>query len=131
MVVYPSAPMRGDRDPLQRYPIRREPPRRRRVRVTPGRLVVALAIVGSLALLLYGLFRRDRAQIPILAGGLIILGLTLVGAGFWSALTAYRDARQGRSGSAFVGALIGGLCVLAGSGALASAIVLALIWESA
>ncbi len=123
--------MRADRDPLQRYPIRREPSRRRPSPVTPGRLVVGLAIVGSLGILLYGLVRRDSAQIPILAAGLIILGLTLVGAGFWSALAAYRDARLGRSGSAFAGALIGGLCVLAGSGALASAIVLALIWESA
>jgi len=123
--------MRDDRDPLQRYTIRRDVPSQRRALVTPGRVVVALPIVGSLGILLYGLVRRDSAQIPILAAGLIILGLTLVGAGFWSALAAYRDARLGRSGSAFAGALIGGLCVLAGSGALASAIVLALVWESA
>ena len=123
--------MRGPPDPLQRYPIRREAPRRRRLRLTPVVAVVALAMVGSMGLLLYGLVRRDSAQIPILASGLVILGLAFLGAGSWAAMAAYRDARHGRSGWAFVGAIFGGLCVLAGSGALASAVVLSLIWESA
>jgi hypothetical protein len=135
--------MSDDLGPLQRYPTRRDrpPPRRelpraaglraRALRLTPGRALVVVAVVGAFAFIGYGLVRRDSAQIPILAAGLIILGLTLVGAGFWSALTAYRDARAGRSGAAFVGALIGGLCVFAGTGALASALVLSLIWRSA
>jgi len=93
--------------------------------------MVVVAVVASFVLIGYGLIRRDSAQIPILAAGLIILGLTLVGAGFWSALAAYRDARDGRAAPAFVGALIGGLCVLAGTGALATALVLSLIWRSA
>src|SRR3990172_11998674 len=124
----PSAPMRADRDPSQRYPIRRDVPRQRRLRMTPGRLAVALAMVGSLGLLFYGLVRRDSAQIPILASGLIILGLALLGAGLWSALAAYRDARHGRSGWAFVGALFGGLCGLGGSGGRASAPPLPLLF---
>ena len=123
--------MRGDRDPLQRYPIRHEVRRQRRLRLTPGALVVGLAIVGSLGLLLYGLVRRDSAQIPILASGLVVIGLTFLGTGFWAALAAYRDARRGRSGWAFAGAFFGGVCVLAGGVAMASAVVLSLIWESA
>jgi hypothetical protein len=123
--------MREDRGPLQRYPIRREIPRRRTVRLTPGRLAVIVAVVGSLGLIGYGLIRRDSSQIPILAAGLIVLALTLVGAGFWSALGAYREARRERFGWAFAGALIGGLFVLAGTIALASAIVLSLIWRNA
>jgi hypothetical protein len=116
---------------LQRYPMNAPPSRSRGGLVTPMRVVAALAIVGSMALLLYGLVRRDRSQIPVLAAGLVILGLTLLGAGFSAALASYRDARVGRSGPAFVGALFGGLCVLAGSGALTAAVVLALIWSSA
>jgi hypothetical protein len=92
---------------------------------------VLAAIVGSMAFVGYGLIRRDRAQIPLLAAGLVILGLTLVGAGFWAARAAYLDARRGHTGAAFIGALFGGMCVLAGSGSLATAIVLALIWEAA
>jgi hypothetical protein len=99
--------------------------------LTPARVLVLVAIVGSMGLVAYGLVRRDRAQIPLLAAGMIILGLTLVGAGFWAARAAYRDARRGHTGSAFIGALFGGLCVIAGSGSLAGAIVLALIWETA
>ena len=123
--------MSGDGGPLQRYPIRRQPPHRRGGFVTPGRAVVALALVGSLALLLYGLIRRDRAQIPILSAGLVVLGLTLLATGFWIGFGAFRSARDGHSGPALAGALWGGFCVLAGSGALSAAIVLALIWESA
>ena len=127
--------MREDQGPLQRYPIRREAtreiPRRRTVALTPVRVLVIVAVVVSLALIAYGFVRRDSSQIPILAAGLIILALTLVGAGFWSAVGAYREARVGRFGRAFAGALIGGLCVLAGTGALASAIVLGLIWRNA
>jgi hypothetical protein len=103
----------------------------RRLRLTPGRLLVLAAIVGSIGLVGYGLVRRDRTQIPLLAAGMIILGITLVGAGFWAARAAWLDARRGQTGSAFIGALFGGLCVLAGSGSLATAIVLALIWETA
>ena len=99
--------------------------------MTPVRVVAALAVAGSLGLLLWGLVRRDRAQIPILSAGLVILGLTLLATGFWTAIGAYRNARDGRSGAAFVGALFGGGCVLAGSVALTSAVVLALLWESA
>jgi hypothetical protein len=127
--------MREDPGPLQRYPIRREirreVPSRRAVRLTPVRVLVIVAVVAAFALIGYGLVRRDSSQIPILAAGLIILALTLVGAGFWSAIGAYREARSGRFGWAFAGALIGGLCVLAGTVALASAIVLSLIWRNA
>jgi hypothetical protein len=127
--------MREDPGPLQRYPIRREvgreTPGRSAARITPVRALVIVAVVASLALIGYGLVRRDSSQIPILAAGLIILALTLVGAGFWSAVGAYREARIGRFGWAFAGALIGGLFVLAGTIALASAIVLSLIWRNA
>ncbi len=90
-----------------------------------------MALLGGSALVGYGLIRRDATQIPILAAGLIVVGLTLVGAGFWSAYAAYRSARVGRSGAAFGGALLGGISVLAGSAALASALDLSLIWRSA
>ena len=127
--------MREDPGPLQRYPIRREVerevPSRRAARLTPARALVIVAVIASLGLIGYGLVRRDSSQIPILAAGLIILALTLVGAGFWSAVGAYREARIGRFGWAFAGALIGGLFVLAGTIALASAIVLSLIWRNA
>jgi hypothetical protein len=127
--------MRDDPGPLQRYPIRREArreaPPRRTVRLTPVRVLVIVAVVASFGLIAYGFVRRDSSQIPILAAGLIILALTLVGAGFWSAFGAYREARRGRFGWAFAGALVGGLCVLAGTVALASAIVLSLIWRNA
>lgn len=115
---------------MHRYPIGPEPPRRRGL-ITPGRVVVVLAIGASVVLVLYGLVRRDQAQIPILSAGLLVLGLTLLATGLWSAGAAYRDARAGRGGPAFGGSLFGGLCVLAGSGALALAVILALVWESA
>ena len=127
--------MREDPGPLERYPVRGEirgdVPSRPTVPLTPVRVLVIVAVLISLGLIAYGFVRRDSSQIPILAAGLIILALTLVGAGFWSAVAAYREARSGRFGRAFAGALIGGLCVLAGTAALASAIVLSLIWRNA
>ena len=118
-------------DPLRRSPTRRGVAPRHGPRLTPGKAVVALAVIGAVGFIGYGLIRRDSAQIPILAAGLIVLGLTLVGSGFWSAFAAFRDARSGRTGRAFATALVGGFFVLAGTAALASAIVLSLIWRSA
>lgn len=123
--------MRPEPGPLRRYAVRRETPRRSTRLLTPLRLAFLLSVIVAGALVLLGLVRRDASQIPILAAGLIVGALAFLGAGAWSAVGAVRAARAGLSGQAFAGALLGGLFVLGGAVALASAIVLSLVWESA
>lgn len=122
--------MTDDLGPRRPGALRREPQGRRSGLVTPSRLAVALALVGSVALIGYGFVRRDQTQVPILASGMIVLGLTLLAVGFWAAIASFRNARSGRAGRAFVGALVGGILVLAAAVALAGAVVLSLVWKS-
>ena len=101
-------------------------------RVTPFRVAIAIALVGSIALMAYGLFvDRSGSQIPILVSGLAVFGLTLLVLAIAGAATSVRAAREGRGGRSFARALLGGFCALGAAGSLAAAVVLALLWRSA
>ena len=44
-------------------------------RISPGVVILAIALVGSFAYLLYAITVRDPSQIPLLASGAVVLGL--------------------------------------------------------
>jgi hypothetical protein len=96
--------------------------------VTPVRVVVAVALAGSLGAILYGArIARDDTQLPILVAGMVALGLTclfLAGAGMVMLL---RAGRAGDTRGAFFAALLGGVSALFAAGALAGAVILALV----
>jgi hypothetical protein len=99
--------------------------------VTPFRVVVVLAMGGSLVLIGYGLVNRTASQIPILAAGLAVLGLTFGALAVACVVTIVQAGRDGRSARAFWAALGGGAAVVAAAGCLAAAVVLAMVWGSA
>lgn len=110
-------------------PLLRQAQRRRRV--TPFRVVMAVAVLGSLALIAFGLVERTASQIPILVAGLTVLGLTFAAMAVACVVTVVRAGRDGRTALAFWSALAGGVAVVAAAGCLASAVVLAMVWGSA
>ena len=68
----------------------------RRGRVSPGVVLLAVALVGSLVFALYAITVRDASQIPLLASGAVVLGLT-----FW-ALAVYAIRATWRAGLAVI-----------------------------
>ena len=97
----------------------------------PSGTVVVAAVVGSCVLIVYGLINRTPSQIPILAAGLAVLGLTFGAVAVACVVTIVRAGRDGRSALAFWAALAGGAAVVAAAGCMAAALVLALVWGSA
>jgi hypothetical protein len=98
-------------------------------RITPIRLSLLIALVGSLALVIYAFLKRDNSQIPLLATAAAILGIVLVVLAFSGAAGTYRAAREGQAGRAVVLALGGGIAAMAAAGALAFATILGLLYH--
>ena len=117
-----------------------EPPRRasaaRRgvflgpVRLTPVRVVLVLALIGTLAYLAYALTVRESSQIPMLASGAAVLGLVFLGLAVAGGQGTLVAGREGRNRDAIAMALGGGIAAMIGFGAIAGAIVLAMVWTS-
>lgn len=97
--------------------------------ITPIRVSLAIALVGSLALVLYAFLKRDNSQIPLLATAAAILGIVLVVLALSGAAGTYRAARDGQAGRAVVLAVAGGLAAMAAAGALAFATILGLLYH--
>ena len=103
-------------------------PGRRRRRISPIWVILAIAVVGSVAFSLYALTIRDESQVPMLAAGSLVVGLAFGAVAVTGVVTAFRAARDGRNASALGAALIGGVAAMVALGALALATVLGQIW---
>ena len=106
----------------------RDPRARRRFRVSPAGIALAIALVASLLFLGFALTVRDASQVPLLAAGFAILGIVLLALAVLGARATYRYATDRRNGAAFATAIGGGLAAMMGLGCLAGAIVFALVW---
>jgi hypothetical protein len=100
------------------------------VAITPVRVVLAVAVIGSLAYLAFALTVRDTSQIPMLATGAAVLGVAFVVLSGVAFLGIRRAGREHRSGRAFALALLGGLSAILGCMGIAAAVVLGLVWRA-
>ena len=117
-------------------PPRRAPAARRGVylgpiRITPVRVVLVIALIGTLAYLAYALTVRDASQIPMLASGAAVLGLVFLGLAVAGGQGTLVAGRERRNRDAIAMALGGGIAAMIGFGAIAGAVVLAMVWTSA
>jgi hypothetical protein len=128
---------REDDEPYdQRYqatPLRGQQRRRRglhvgRLRITATRVTVAIALVGSIAFLLYAITVRDPGQIPLLSTGSFVLALVFAGLAVAGAVSTYRAGKYGQGGRAFAMAVLGGIAGVIAFGCFAAAVILALVW---
>jgi hypothetical protein len=86
-----------------------------------------MALVGSVAYVLYALTVREATQIPLLAAGLVVLGIVFIAIAVVGLRATWRSSVAGRDGRAFAHALVGGLACLAAAGCFAGAIILAMV----
>jgi len=98
------------------------------VRITPTRVILLVAVAGSVGYLAYAITVRDATQIPMLASGAAVLGLVFVALAIAGAVETVRAARADRPGRSVAAAIFGGIAGIVAFGCFAAAVVLALLW---
>jgi hypothetical protein len=99
--------------------------------MTPGRVALLIALLGSAAVAAYSLLvARGSQSIAITVAALAVLGVTMVLLSLTLAAGAVRAGRRGSGGRAILGGLLGGLFAVAASGALAAAVIFALLSQA-
>jgi hypothetical protein len=96
------------------------------LRITPVRVVLALALVGSLAYVAFAVSVRETAQLPLLSSGAAVLGIAFMALAVSGFLGIRQAGYEGRDRRAVLLALLGGLSAIIGFGCFATAIVLAM-----
>lgn len=92
------------------------------------KLMLLFAIIAGAGVAAYGLFVDKSGQaIAFATAGLLVLGVALVLSGFLLGMSAVANGRVGRAGRATGLAFLGGLSMLAAAGALAGAVVFAVV----
>jgi hypothetical protein len=98
-----------------------------RIRITPLRATLGIALCGALIVQIYGLTVRDSTQMPVLTAAEVINGVVFVALALVGAYAAYRQGTGGRAGQALLYALLGGVAALVAAGSFAAAVILALV----
>jgi hypothetical protein len=107
-----------------------EPPAPRRRLITPTRVTLVLAVVGSIAYLAYAITVRDTRQIPLLASGAAVLGLVFLALAVAGGVATVRAGRDAHLLRALVMAIGGGIAGIIAAGAFSFALVLALAYRA-
>jgi hypothetical protein len=115
--------------PRQAVRRRTEPDARRigPIAITPTTVLILLALIGSIAYLLYAVTVRDASQIPLLASGAAVLGVVFVAVAVTGLIATWRSSLRGSDGRAIGHAVIGGIACLAAAGCFAVAIILGMV----
>jgi hypothetical protein len=99
------------------------------IRITATRVILLVAVVGSIGYLAYAITVRDNTQIPMLASGAAVLGIVFVALALAGVVATLRAARDDRPGRSVVAAILGGIAGLIAFGCFAVAAVLAILWR--
>jgi hypothetical protein len=95
--------------------------------ITVTGVLIVIALVLSLAYVAFAISVRDASQIPLLASGLVVLGIVFGAIAAVGARAAWRSSVRGSDARAFGHALVGGLASLVAAGCIALAIILILV----
>jgi len=99
-------------------------PGRSRRRVSPGAVMLAIALGGSVVFAVFTITVRDASQIPLLASGAVVLGIAFCALAAYSARSTWHAGIAGRNQRAILMAVAGGVAAIIGAGCLAAAIIL-------
>ena len=95
--------------------------------ITATGVLILVALVLSLAYVGYAITVRDPSQIPLLASGLVVLGLVFAAIAVVGARASWRSSVRGSDARAFGHALVGGIASLVAAGCVSLAVILFLI----
>ncbi len=101
----------------------------RRIRLTPTRVTLLVALGGSGLFLLYTVLVRDASP-PLLSSGAGVLGIVFAALAVAGGVNTYRAATDGRAGPAIAYAVGGGVAGIIAALCFALALVLAMVWQS-
>jgi hypothetical protein len=104
--------------------------KRRSLRFWVPAIVIALAIIGSSAYILYVVLRVEDNQIPLMAAGFVVLGASFAAIAIWSMLGIWRAASRARGGRALGLAIFGGLAGLGAIGCFTVTALSMLVWNT-
>jgi len=121
---------RRDMAARQQPESRRAPGPERRAGISPGLVIIVIAIVLSLGYVVYAVTVRDPSQIPLLASGAVVLAIVFGAAALYALSGVWRAGTDGRGGRAIVLGFVGGGAAMIAAGCLAGAIVLFLLARS-
>lgn len=119
------------RDPQPREP-RPEPlsgPHLGRLRITPARVTLAVAMLFGLAFLAYSVLVRDALQVPLMATGFALCAVVFAAVSVMAVAEVVQAGRDGRDRTAVLAALFGGLIAVASLLSFAVAVIMGLIWS--
>jgi hypothetical protein len=98
-----------------------------RRRISPGAVMLAIALGGSVIFAIFTITVRDASQIPLLASGAAVLGIAFCALAAYSARATWHAGIAGRNQRAMLLAVAGGMAAIVGAGCLAGAIILFLL----
>ncbi len=104
-----------------------EGPRLGPIPVSVTGVLIVIALIASVAYLVYVLTVRDASQIPLLASGAVVLGFVFLAIAFVGARATWRSSVGGRDARAFGHAIVGGIAALFAAGCFSAAVILFLV----
>jgi hypothetical protein len=102
-------------------------PRLGPVPITATGVLIVVALILSLAYLGFTITVRETSQIPLLASGLVVLGIVFLAIAGVGGRAAWRSSIRGSDARAFGHALVGGIAALVAAGCIAMAMILFLV----
>jgi hypothetical protein len=98
------------------------------LRITPARVALAVAFVGSLAYIAYAILRvEDSAQLAMVATGTGVLGIVFTALSVGGAIAMWRAWQDGQQGRTVLMAVAGGIAGMIAIGCFAGAAIFALV----
>ena len=96
-------------------------------RISPIAVILVIALVGSIAYLLFAITVRDSSQIPLLVSGAVVLGIVFTALAAFSARAVWRAGIEARNGRALLLGVVGGISAIIAAGCFAGAVILSLL----
>jgi hypothetical protein len=96
-------------------------------RVSPGLVILAIALFGSLAFAAYAITVRDASQIPLFASGGVALGIVFGALALYLLRATWKAGVDDRGARALGLAVGGGIAAIIGFGCIAGSVILFLL----
>jgi hypothetical protein len=89
-------------------------------------VILAIALIGSVAYVLFAITVRDPSQIPLLTSGAVVLGIVFAALAAFCARATWRAGLEARNGRAVGLGIVGGIAAIIAAGCFAGAVILVL-----